>query len=145
MITKNELIAGIKNTKTVKLPMYDNEEIAIREISDYEYNKFISDYRDIGTFDMKSLLRGNDVKNKEDTTTFKSSMAAMEKKRFNAKAELVAASLSNKDNGETYKVSDVKGFRAGTIDLLVNEILEFSGLDNPEDLETEIAEFREDE
>lgn len=144
MITKNELTGGIKNTKLVKLPMYDDAEIAIREISDFEYNKFISDYKDVGTFDMTSLLRGNDIANKEDTTKFKSSMSKLEKNRFNAKAELVAKSLSNEENGETYKAKDVEGFRAGTIDLLVKEILNFSGLENPEELEKDVENFRKE-
>ena len=54
MLTKEMIIGGIKNTKIIELPMYDNEEVAIREISDLEYNQFTSAYRDVGNFDHQS-------------------------------------------------------------------------------------------
>lgn len=81
MLTKEMIIGGIKNTKIIELPMYDNE-VAIREISDLEYNQFTSAYRDVGNFDMISTIKAKQTSLAEDTTKFKTSLAAMEKRNM---------------------------------------------------------------
>ena len=88
MLTKEMIIGGIKNTKIIELPMYDNEEVAIREISDLEYNQFTSAYRDVGNFDMISTIKAKQTSLAEDTTKFKTSLAAMEKKKYDAKMNI---------------------------------------------------------
>lgn len=145
MLTKEMIIGGIQNTKIIKLPQYDNEEIAIREISDLEYNQFTSAYRDVGNFDMISTIKGKQTKNAEDTTRFKTSLPIMEKKKYDAKMNLAVKVLDNADNPDKFTKKDLELFKAGTLDLIVNEALKFSGLDNLDSLDKDISEFREEE
>lgn len=145
MLTKEMIIGGIKNTKIIELPMYDNEEVAIREISDLEYNQFTSAYRDVGNFDMISTIKAKQTSLAEDTTKFKTSLAAMEKKKYDAKMNLALKVLDNADNPDKFTKKDLEQLRAGTLDLIVNEALIFSGLDNLESMDNNIAEFREEE
>lgn len=145
MLTKEMIIGGIKNTKIIELPMYDNEEVAIREISDLEYNQFTSAYRDVGNFDMISTIKAKQTSLAEDTTKFKTSLAAMEKKKYDAKMNLALKVLDNADNPEKFTKKDLEQLKAGTLDLIVNEALIFSSLDNLESMDNNIAEFREEE
>lgn len=145
MLTKEMIIGGIKNTKIIELPMYDNEEVAIREISDLEYNQFTSAYRDVGNFDMISTIKAKQTSLAEDTTKFKTSLAAMEKKKYDAKMNLALKVLDNADNPDKFTKKDLEQLKAGTLDLIVNEALIFSGLDNLESMDNNIAEFREEE
>lgn len=145
MLTKEMIIGGIKNTKIIELPMYDNEEVAIREISDLEYNQFTSAYRDVGNFDMISTIKAKQTSLAEDTTKFKTSLAAMEKKKYDAKMNLALKVLDNVDNPDKFTKKDLEQLKAGTLDLIVNEALIFSGLDNLESMDNNIAEFREEE
>lgn len=145
MLTKEMIIGGIKNTKIIELPMYDNEEVAIREISDLEYNQFTSAYRDVGNFDMISTIKAKQTSLAEDTTKFKTSLAAMEKKKYDAKMNLALKVLDNADNHDKFTKKDLEQLKAGTLDLIVNEALIFSGLDNLESMDNNIAEFREEE
>ena len=135
MLTKEMIIGGIKNTKIIELPMYDNEEVAIREISDLEYNRF----------DMISTIKAKQTSLAEDTTKFKTSLAAMEKKKYDAKMNLALKVLDNADNPDKFTKKDLEQLKAGTLDLIVNEALIFSGLDNLESMDNNIAEFREEE
>lgn len=144
MLTKEIIIGGIKNTKIIELPMYDNE-VAIREISDLEYNQFTSAYRDVGNFDMISTIKAKQTSLAEDTTKFKTSLAAMEKKKYDAKMNLALKVLDNADNPDKFTKKDLEQLKAGTLDLIVNEALIFSGLDNLESMDNNIAEFREEE
>ena len=144
MLTKEMIIGGIKNTKIIELPMYDNEEVAIREISDLEYNQFTSAYRDVGNFDMISTIKAKQTSLAEDTTKFKTSLAAMEKKKYDAKMNLALKVLDNADNPDKFTKKDLEQLKAGTLDLIVNEALIFSGLDNLESMDNNIAEFREE-
>lgn len=144
MLTKEMIIGGIKNTKIIELPMYDNE-VAIREISDLEYNQFTSAYRDVGNFDMISTIKAKQTSLAEDTTKFKTSLAAMEKKKYDAKMNLALKVLDNADNPDKFTKKDLEQLKAGTLDLIVNEALIFSGLDNLESMDNNIAEFREEE
>lgn len=144
MLTKEMIIGGIKNTKIIELPMYDNE-VAIREISDLEYNQFTSAYRDVGNFDMISTIKAKQTSLAEDTTKFKTSLAAMEKKKYDAKMNLALKVLDNADNPDKFTKRDLEQLKAGTLDLIVNEALIFSGLDNLESMDNNIAEFREEE
>lgn len=144
MLTKEMIIGGIKNTKIIELPMYDNEEVAIREISDLEYNQFTSAYRDVGNFDMISTIKAKQTNLAEDTTKFKTSLAAMEKKKYDAKMNLALKVLDNADNPDKFTKKDLEQLKAGTLDLIVNEALIFSGLDNLESMDNNIAEFREE-
>ena len=145
MLTKEMIIGGIKNTKIIELPMYDNEEVAIREISDLEYNQFTSAYRDVGNFDMISTIKAKQTSLAEDTTKFKTSLAAMEKKKYDAKMNLALKVLDNADNPDKFTKKGLEQLKAGTLDLIVNEALIFSGLDNLESMDNNIAEFREEE
>lgn len=145
MLTKEMIIGGIKNTKIIELPMYNNEEVAIREISDLEYNQFTSAYRDVGNFDMISTIKAKQTSLAEDTTKFKTSLAAMEKKKYDAKMNLALKVLDNADNPDKFTKKDLEQLKAGTLDLIVNEALIFSGLDNLELMDNNIAEFREEE
>lgn len=145
MLTKEMIIGGIKNTKIIELPMYDNEEVAIREISDLEYNQFTSAYRDVGNFDMISTIKAKQTSLAEDTTKFKTSLAAMEKKKYDAKMNLALKVLDNADNPDKFTKKDLEQLKAGILDLIVNEALIFSGLDNLESMDNNIAEFREEE
>ena len=145
MLTKEMIIGGIKNTKIIELPMYDNEEVAIREISDLEYNQFTSAYRDVGNFDMISTIKAKQTSLAEDTTKFKTSLAAMEKKKYDAKMNLALKVLDNADNPDKFTKKDLEQLKAGTLDLIVNEALIFSSLDNLESMDNNIAEFREEE
>jgi len=145
MLTKEMIIGGIKNTKIIELPMYDNEEVAIREISDLEYNQFTSAYRDVGNFDMISTIKAKQTSLAEDTTKFKTSLAAMEKKKYDAKMNLALKVLDNADNPDKFTKKDLEQLKAGTLDLIVNEALIFSGLDNLKSMDNNIAEFREEE
>lgn len=144
MLTKEMIIGGIKNTKIIELPMYDNE-VAIREISDLEYNQFTSAYRDVGNFDMISTIKAKQTSLAEDTTKFKTSLAAMEKKKYDAKMNLALKVLDNADNPDKFTKKDLEQLKAGTLDLIVNEALIFSGLENLESMDNNIAEFREEE
>lgn len=144
MLTKEMIIGGIKNTKIIELPMYDNE-VAIREISDLEYNQFTSAYRDVGNFDMISTIKAKQTSLAEDTTKFKTSLAAMEKKKYDAKMNLALKVLDNADNPDKFTKKDLEQLKAGTLDLIVNEALIFSGLDNLKSMDNDIAEFREEE
>ena len=135
------IIGGIKNTKIIELPMYDNEEVAIREISDLEYNQFTSAYRDVGNFDMISTIKAKQTSLAEDTTKFKTSLA----KKYDAKMNLALKVLDNADNPDKFTKKDLEQLKAGTLDLIVNEALIFSGLDNLESMDNNIAEFREEE
>lgn len=145
MLTKEMIIGGIKNTKIIELPMYDNEEVAIRELSDLEYNQFTSAYRDVGNFDMISTIKAKQTSLAEDTTKFKTSLAAMEKKKYDAKMNLALKVLDNADNPDKFTKKDLEQLKAGTLDLIVNEALIFSGLDNLESMDNNIEEFREEE
>lgn len=142
MLTKDKILGGIKNTKMIELPMYD-DEIAVREISDLEYNKFVSEFRNIGKFDMISTMKG--TRNKEDVTKMSSSMKEISSTRYNAKLNLALLALDNKDNPEKLNKKDLENLKAGSLDLIVNGALEFSGLDNIDSLQKDVDDFREEE
>lgn len=145
-LTKEDIIGGIKNTHDVSLPMYGEDvELAVREITDLEYNQFISTYRDLGAFDMISSLKGNDRKTKEDKTQVKTSMKKVEETKFNAKVNLLYNSLDNSSNPQKFTKQDIQNLKSGAIDILVDATLAFSGLDSIDTLEADMNEFREEE
>ena len=145
-LTKEDIIGGTKNTHDVTLPMYgDDVELAVREITDLEYNRFISAYRDLGSFDMVSSIKANDTRSKEDKTQVKTSMKKVEETKFNAKVELLVASLDNDSNPEKFTKQTIQNLKGGAIDILVDATLVFSGLDNIDTLEEDVNEFREEE
>ena len=145
-LTKEDIIGGIKNTHDVSLPMYGKDvKLAVREITDLEYNQFISTYRDLGAFDMISSLKGNDRKTKEDKTQVKTSMKKVEETKFNAKVNLLYNSLDNSSNPQKFTKQDIQNLKSGAIDILVDATLAFSGLDSIDTLEADMNEFREEE
>lgn len=145
MLTKEKILGGIKNTKLIKLPMYDDEEIGIREINDFEYNTFVSEYRDVGSFDMISTMRGENIKAKEDTTKFKTSLKQMDKSKYDAKLNLAVKVLDNDLNTEKFNKKDLEQLKPGALNLIINETLKFSGLDSIEELEKAVKSFRKEE
>ena len=72
-------------------------------------------------------------------------MDFMEKKKYDAKMNLALKVLDNADNPDKFTKKDLEQLKAGTLDLIVNEALIFSGLDNLESMDNNIAEFREEE
>lgn len=145
MITKEKILGGIKNTKLIQLPMYDNDEIAIREISDLEYNTFISEFRDVGSFDMISKLKGDKIRDKEDTTQVKTSLKTINKKQYDAKINLALKTLDNPDNPDKFNRKDIEQLKPGALNIIIEETLKFSGLDSLEELENNVKSFREEE
>lgn len=126
MINKASLIAGIKNTTEIELPQYENQKIAIREISDSEYQKFVSDYNDMGTITIK------DDKSHIRTNTKKISNA-----KYNAKVTLVTLALNNDKNKDDYSSKEVERFKSGVVDYLADEILKFCDLKTTKKMEEE--------
>lgn len=145
MLTKEKILGGIKNTKLIKLPMYDDEEIGIREINDFEYNTFVSEYNDVGSFDMISTMKGENIEAKEDTTKFKTSLKQMDKRKYDAKLNLAVKVLDNDLNTETFNKKDLEQLKPGALNLIINETLKFSGLDSIEELEKAVKSFRKEE
>lgn len=143
MLTKKDIVGGIKNTKLIELPMY-GDEIAIRQISDFEYNNFISSYQDMGTFDMSSVMKGERKESKEDTTSFKTSLKQIEKRKYDAKVDLAVKVLDNEDNPEKFTRKDIEQLKPGALDLIIKEALSFSELDDIEELDKQIGQFREE-
>ncbi|MCC7553972.1 MAG: hypothetical protein KO202_05745 [Methanobacteriaceae archaeon] len=151
MLTKETILGGIKNTTNIELPMYD-DEVAVREISDLEYNTFLSGMKDIGTFNMVSTMKGNQKNNednenltKEDQTSFKTSLPAMDKKKLDAKIKLALAVLDNEDNPEKFNKKDLESLKAGALDLIIDGALKHSGLDELSTIENDMKDFRKKE
>lgn len=94
---------------------------------------------------MISTIKAKQTSLAEDTTKFKTSLAAMEKKKYDAKMNLALKVLDTADNPDKFTKKDLEQLKAGTLDLIVNEALIFSGLDNLESMDNNIAEFREEE
>lgn len=126
MLDKKALIAGNKNTTKVKLPQYNNEEINIREISDYEYQNFKTNYNDMGNITIKG-----------ETQLIKTNMKKVDGAKNNAMMELVKVSLNNDENEDKYSLEDVKQFKSGTIKYLTDKILEFCDLPTTDQMEEE--------
>ena len=94
---------------------------------------------------MISTMKGENIKAKEDTTKFKTSLKQMDKSKYDAKLNLAVKILDNDLNTEKFNKKDLEQLKPGALNLIINETLKFSGLDCIDELEKAVKSFRKEE
>ena len=89
-------------------------------------------------------MKGERKESKEDTTSFKTSLKQIEKRKYDAKVDLAVKVLDNEDNPEKFTRKDIEQLKPGALDLIIKEALSFSELDGIEELDKQIEQFREE-
>ncbi len=139
-LTKEALLNGINNHKTIKLNSTEGE-VVLRPLSQAEVGEYDNiQARAMGTFDTNEKARRGMRNSSDVTSTGKINFAKTSEAQYDAQRYAVAKSMSCK--GEEYTEEEVGQFDGKVFEEIFENVKEISGIED-ENIEMEVDRFPE--
>ena len=139
-LTKEALLNGINNHKTIKLNSTEGE-VVLRPLSQAEVGEYDNiQARAMGTFDTNEKARRGMRNSSDVTSTGKINFAKTSEAQYDAQRYAVAKSMSCK--GEEYTEEVVGQFDGKVFEEIFENVKEISGIED-ENIEMEVDRFPE--